>query len=179
MFEGFDIEKFKDQKPPSDNSFTTSQEIKEIAKIAVNKRFVKEKDDIEKSFEDLAKRKGIELEKGLVKKLMNKSIPIIKKLKNFYNRPRPDVLAKKMNIKLDMMDIASAKTPAYPSGHTAQGVLIAKVLGDKYPKAKKDFDKLAKDISDSRNMAKVHYKSDSKFGEKLGNALYQHVKNKV
>ena len=110
---------------------------------------------------------------------MNKSVPIITELKKFYNRPRPDVLAKKMNIKLDMMDIASAKTPAYPSGHTAQGVLIAKVLGDKYPKAKKDFDKLAKDISDSRNMAKVHYKSDSKFGEKLGNALYQHVKDKV
>ena len=32
MFEGFDIKKFKDQKPPSDNSFTTSQEIKDIAK---------------------------------------------------------------------------------------------------------------------------------------------------
>jgi len=179
MFEGFDIKKFKDQKPPSDNSFTTSQEIKDIAKIAVNKRFVREKDDIEKSFKDLAERKGIDLEKGLIKKLLNKSVPIIKELKNFYNRPRPDVLAKKMNIKLDAIDIASAKTPSYPSGHATQSILIAKVLGDKYPKAKKDFDKLAKDISYSRNMAKVHSKSDSKFGEKLGNALYNHVKDKV
>lgn len=179
MFEGFDIEKFKDQKPPSDNSFTTSQEIKDIAKIAVNKRFVREKDDIEKSFKDLAERKGIDLEKGLIKKLLNKSVPIIKELKNFYNRPRPDVLAKKMNIKLDAIDIASAKTPSYPSGHATQSILIAKVLGDKYPKAKKDFDKLAKDISYSRNMAKVHSKSDNKFGEKLGNALYNHVKDKV
>ena len=39
--------------------------------------------------------------------------------------------------------------------------------------------KLAKDISDSRNMAKVHYKSDSVFGKKLGEALYKHIKNKV
>ena len=179
MFESFDIEKFKDQKPPNDSSFTTSQEIKDIAKIAVNKRFVREKDDIEKSFKDLAERKGIDLEKGLIKKLLNKSVPIIKELKNFYNRPRPDVLAKKMNIKLDAIDIASAKTPSYPSGHATQSVLIAKVLGDKYPKAKKDFDKLAKDISYSRNMAKVHHKSDSKFGKKLGEALYKHIKGKV
>ena len=89
------------------------------------------------------------------------------------------VLAKKMNIKLDMMDIKSAKTPAYPSGHTAQGYLIALALSDKYPKGKKDFMKLAKDISYSRNMAKVHYKSDSDFGKKLGEALYKHIKEKI
>ena len=114
-------------------------------------------------------------EKGIVKNLMNKSVKIITELKNFYDRPRPDVLAKKMNIKLDMMDIKSAKTPAYPSGHTAQGYLIALVLSDKHPKGKKAFMKLAKDISDSRNMAKVHYKSDSVFGKELGEALYKHI----
>ena len=106
-------------------------------------------------------------------------VKIIKELKNFYDRPRPNVLAKKMNIKLDMMDIKSAKTPSYPSGHTAQGYLIALVLSDKHPKNKKAFMKLAKDISDSRNMAKVHYKSDSVFGKKLGEALYKHIKNKI
>ena len=179
MFKDFDISKFKKQKPPSDGSFTTAQEIKTIAKIPVNKKFVMEKDDIEKSFNDVADSNNVKLDKNIVKNLMNSSTKIIKELKNFYDRPRPNVLAKKMNIKLDMMDIKSAKTPAYPSGHTAQGYLIALVLSDKHPKAKKAFMKLAKDISDSRNMAKVHYKSDSVFGKKLGEALYKHVKNKI
>ena len=179
MFKDFDISKFKKQKPPSDGSFTTAQEIKAIAKIPVDKKFVMKKDNIVKSFNDIAKQNNIKLEKDIVKNLMNSSTKIIKELKNFYDRPRPNVLAKKMNIKLDMMDINSAKPPSYPSGHTAQGYLIALVLSDKHPKNKKAFMKLAKDISDSRNMAKVHYKSDSVFGKKLGEALYKHIKNKV
>tara|TARA_A100000172_G_scaffold29050_1_gene17179 strand:- start:1647 stop:2186 length:540 start_codon:yes stop_codon:yes gene_type:complete len=179
MFKDFDISKFKKQKPPSDGSFTTAQEIKAIAKIPVDKKFVMAKDNIAKAFNDVAKQNGVELDKSIVKKLMDNSVKVIKELKSFYNRPRPGVLAKKMNIKLNMMDIKSAKTPAYPSGHTAQGYLIALVLSDKHPKAKKIFMKLAKDISDSRNMAKVHYKSDSVFGKKLGEALYKHIKNKI
>ena len=179
MFKDFDISKFKKQKPPSDGSFTTAQEIKSIAKIPVDKNFVMKKDNIVKSFNDIAKQNNITLEKGIVKNLMNKSVKIITELKKFYDRPRPDVLAKKMNIKLDMMDIKSAKTPAYPSGHTAQGYLIALVLSDKHPKGRKAFMKLAKDISDSRNMAKVHYKSASVFGKERGEALYKHIKNKI
>ena len=39
--------------------------------------------------------------------------------------------------------------------------------------------KTAKDISDSRNSARAHYKSDSVFGKKLGLDMYNHVKDKV
>ena len=73
----------------------------------------------------------------------------------------------------------SMKTPAYPSGHSTQGILIAKILADKHPKAAKDFLKAGKNISDSRRIARAHYKSDSVMGEKLGDAMYKHIKNKV
>ena len=33
-----------------------------------------------------------------------------------FNRPRPKVLAKKMNIKMKDIEMASMKTPSYPSG---------------------------------------------------------------
>ena len=36
MFENFKIQKFLDKKPPSNNSFTTMQEIKELNKIPIN-----------------------------------------------------------------------------------------------------------------------------------------------
>ena len=39
--------------------------------------------------------------------------------------------------------------------------------------------KEAKDISYSRNVAKAHYKSDSKFGDQLGVAMYEYVKDKI
>ena len=77
------------------------------------------------------------------------------------------------------IEMDSMKTPSYPSGHSVQGVLIAKMLGDKYPQAKTAFAKTGKNISYSRNVAHAHYKSDSKMGEKLGNSMYKHIKNKI
>ena len=53
------------------------------------------------------------------------------------------------------------------------------VLADKYPKAAKQFKQAGKNISDSRNIARAHYKSDSNMGKKLGAAMYEHIKNKV
>jgi hypothetical protein len=84
-----------------------------------------------------------------------------------------------MNIKMKDIEMASMKTPSYPSGHSTQGVLIGLVLGDKYPKAKSAFMKTANNISDSRNVAHAHYKSDSDMGKKLGKSMYNHIKNKI
>ena len=47
MFKDFDISSFKKQKPPSDNSFDTDQEIKALKKIPLRKDFVKKYDDIQ------------------------------------------------------------------------------------------------------------------------------------
>ena len=84
-----------------------------------------------------------------------------------------------MNIKLDNIELKTMKTPAYPSGHSAQGYLVGSALSKLYPKSKSNFMKTAKDISDSRNSARAHYKSDSVFGKKLGLDMYNHVKDKV
>ena len=69
----------------------------------------------------------------------------------------------------------SMNTPSFPSGHSAQGMLIASVLKDKYGKSSA-FMQTAKNISDSRNIAHAHYKSDSVNGTKLGKQLYKHIK---
>ena len=176
MFKDFDISSFKKMKPPGDNTFDTSQEIKALKKIPLNKKFVKDYDDIESAFAKTAKEQGLDYDKKIAANIISKSAPIILKLKKYFDRPRPKVLAKKMNIKIKDIEMESMKTPSYPSGHSAQGILIAKVLGDKYPKAKSAFAKTGKNISYSRNVARAHYKSDSKMGEKLGNSMYKHIK---
>ena len=101
------------------------------------------------------------------------------KIKKHHNRPRPKKLAKKLGIKMEDIEMDSMKTPSYPSGHSAQGVLIGMVLSDKYPSKRNKLMKTARDISRSRNIAHAHYKSDSKFGEDIGKDMYNEVKNKV
>tara|TARA_R110002049_G_scaffold5425_1_gene37600 strand:- start:935 stop:1480 length:546 start_codon:yes stop_codon:yes gene_type:complete len=179
MLKDFNISIFKKMKPPGDNTFDTSQEIKALKKIPLNKKFVKDYDNIEAAFAKTAKEQSVDYDKKIAAKLITASAPIVLKLKKHFNRPRPKALAKKMNIKIKDIEMDSMKTASYPSGHTAQGILIAKVLGDKYPKAKSAFAKTAENISYSRNVARAHYKSDSKMGEKLGKSMYKHIKNKI
>ena len=180
MFKNFNISSFKKMKPPGDNTFDTSQEVKALKKIPLNKKFVKDNDNIEAAFAKTAKKNNVEgYDKKIPAKLIKESAPIIIELKKHFNRPRPKVMAKKMNIKMKDIEMDSMKTASYPSGHSVQGVLIAKVLGDKYPKAKSAFAKTGENISYSRRVARAHYKSDSKMGEKLGNSMYKHIKNKI
>ena len=172
MFKDFDTSSFKKMKPPSDNSFDTAQEIKALKKIKLNKSFVKKYDNIEAAFKKTASEQGIkDYDKNIAAKLIKQSAPVILELKKHHNRPSPYELDKNLSsVKMDSM-----KTPSYPSGHSAQGMLIASVLKDKYGKSSA-FMQTAKNISDSRNIAHAHYPSDSKNGTKLGKQLYKHIK---
>ena len=175
MFKDFDISSFKKMKPPSDNSFDTDQEIKALKKIPLRKEFVKKYDDIEGAFKKTAEEQGIkDYDKKIAAKLIKESAPVILELKKHHNRKRPYELDKD----LKAVKMKSMNTPSYPSGHSAQGMLIASVLKDKYGKSSA-FMQTAKNISDSRNIAHAHYPSDSKNGTELGKQMYKHIKNKI
>jgi len=173
LLKDFPIQKYLDKKPPSENSVTTKGEVKELSKLPIREKFIKEKDDIKKSFESVVgKDKAIQ-------KLINESAPVIMKIKKHHDRPRPKVMAKKMKTKMEDMEMASMKTPSYPSGHSVQGILIANILADKYPNKKDKLKKMGRDISYSRRSARAHYKSDSLFGEQIGKDMYNYIKNKL
>ncbi len=95
MLKDFDISSFKKLKPPSDSSFDTAQEIKELKKIPLNKSFVKKFDNIETAFAKTAKDNNIEnYDKSIAAKLIKDSAPVILELKKHFNRPRPKDLDK-------------------------------------------------------------------------------------
>ena len=71
------------------------------------------------------------------------------------------------------------KTPSYPSGHSTQGIFISKVFGKMYPTHEKQFNRLGKMISNSRLMARAHFPSDTKCGEKVGNLIFNNIKGKL
>ncbi len=175
MFNNFDYTSFKSMPPPKDGSLRSLSEIKDLQKIPIDKDFINKRDDIYGSFKELADNKNINIDKKEVDKLADGSASIILKLKKYYNRPRPKDQAKQYGIDLENVELASMKTPSYPSGHSAQGILIGNYLADKYND--NDFKKVGNEISDARNVARAHYKSDSDMGKKLGEAMYNHIKN--
>ena len=174
MFKDFNISSFKKLKPPSDSSFDTAQEIKLLKKIPLNKKFVKDNDNIESAFSKTAKDNNVkDYDKSIAANFIEKSAPIILDLKKHHNRKRPYELDKK----LDAIILKSMQTPSYPSGHSVQGTGIALLLADKYPKAKSAFLQTGKNISYSRRVAHAHYLSDSKEGDELGKLMYKFIKN--
>ena len=173
LLKDFPIQKYLDKKPPSENSVTTKGEVKELSKLPIREKFIKEKDDIKKSFESVVGKDEV------IQKLINESAPVIMKIKKHHDRPRPKEMAKKMKTKMEDMEMASMKTPSYPSGHSVQGILIANILADKYPNKKDKLKKMGRDISYSRRSARAHYKSDSLFGEQIGKDMYNYIKEKI
>tara|TARA_Y100000996_G_scaffold229069_1_gene180222 strand:- start:252 stop:914 length:663 start_codon:yes stop_codon:yes gene_type:complete len=181
MFKDFNYDEFKDEQPPKNESLQTYNELKYLKTLEEDADFVKEMDEIEDVFESVCERNGVEFPKEMVKKILDDSAGIILDLKYHFNRPRPGILAKEYNMKLAEVILSSMKTPSYPSGHSTQGYLVGLYLADKFDKAKlsTEFMKAAKDISDSRNIARAHYPSDSKFGQKIGKKLYKYIKSEI
>mgnify|MGYP003127307762 FL=1 len=175
MFENFDYSQFKNMPPPKDGSLKSLSEIKDLQNIPMDKGFVKKRDDIYGSFKELADKKNITLDKKEINNLSDSSASVILKLKKYYNRPRPREQAKQYGLQLENIELSSMKTPSYPSGHSAQGILIGNYLADKYKD--QDFKKIGNEISDARNVARAHYKSDSDMGKKLGESMYNYITN--
>ena len=173
MLSDFNIDKFKNIKPPSDNSFDTSQEIKQLQKTPMNENFVNKYDNGEKVFSDIVGKDP------LIGKLIKESGPHIGNLKNHFNRPRPAKLASKLNMNLKDIKLKSMDSPAYPSGHATQATLLSLALSDKYPNKAKQLKQAANNTIKSRHLAHTHYKSDSDMGKQLGAAMYEHIKNKI
>lgn len=101
-------------------------------------------------------------EKGadLVDKLLDDTLPLLIKLKFYFQRPRPYQLAEHYKLKLFPFDSKSADSPSYPSGHALQSKLICYVLGNHFPEKFDYFERLAKDIEYSRLYMGIHYQSD-------------------
>jgi hypothetical protein len=174
MFKDFDLKPFKKKKPPVDSGYTTRTEINELKKIPLNKKFVKDYDDIESAFAKTAKEQGVkDYDKKIAAKLIKESAPVILELKKYHNRKRPYDLDKN----LKAIVLKSMQTPSYPSEHSVQGVLIGNALKMKYGKSA--FMQTAKNISYSRRVAHAHYKSDSNEGDNIGNSMFNFIKNKI
>jgi hypothetical protein len=101
-------------------------------------------------------------------KVVHKINPIILYLKKHFNRVRPSFMDKNIKPVID-----TPNHPSYPSGHATTAYLIAYLL------PKKNFTKnykIADKIAVNREIAGVHYKSDTAYGKYLSKKLYKYIK---
>ena len=124
-------------------------------------------------FKDYLDEYGIEVDFKRIKELRDQSNPIILALKRHYNRPRPKALAKELGLPLDNFPLKTAGTPSYPSGHATQGRLVSLLVADEAPlEHKKNILDIGKRIGVSRQIAGAHYPTDTEFGIRLADHLY-------
>ena len=133
--------------------------------------------DILKSFLLLAEDLGLsdEITRENLRPILKDTRMIVMNLKYKFNRPRPFQLMDFHNVEFEPADFKSSKTPAYPSGHSFQGTLIAMILSQIFPLHEEKFTKLGESIGDNRVIFGVHYPSDNYAGVELAKQVYPFV----
>ena len=190
IFKDFDVSQWSDYNPYSNSSESTKRELKQLQSYEVYRDNAQEFMDLVdtkllKPFIDYYKKHDLPLEDiEECKILKDQFAPIVLQLKIHYNRPRPQKLSKALTFfrkaNFNVYPLKTAETPSYPSGHATEGRFVSLYLVDKVPfEHKGNIKRIGDDIGHSRQIAGVHYPTDTEFGHQLAGAFYTHFKNKT
>lgn len=170
-----------DMPPPVNSSETTINELKSCVRLIhkISEPVIHfcqaAEDDYCQVFLEYLKRHGIEdTSKKEMQTVIDQLDPLIFRLKNHYNRPRPFQLAYYYDLDLHVpIKTTGVDNPAYPSGHALEGYVMAELLAERYPEHKVDLLKLGKHIGLSRMFVGIHYTSDYDFGRYIGKVIIE------
>jgi hypothetical protein len=98
------------------------------------------------------------------------ALPHILRLKKEYDRVRPSYLQNAIQPALE-----APNHPSYPSGHATQAHLIALLLSELDPENGKTYIAAATAIAHNRELAGVHYPSDSTAGRDLAEQIFSYL----
>lgn len=190
VFEDFATNTWLDYNPPTNSSLVTKQELKILQSYEVYRNDAKEYMELVdtklmKPFRRYFKKHDLDMKLlDEVEVLKDNLAPIVLQLKVHYNRPRPSKLAKSLTFfrqaNFNVYPLKTAETPSYPSGHATEGRFVSLYLADRVPfEHKGNIKKIGDDIGNSRQIAGVHYPTDTEFGHHLAAAFYSHYKDKT
>ena len=164
---------------PRNSSTETKSEIEEM--ITLQKSLSDSDIELIKNAENdllgLINTRLIELggadEMALLKSLIAITDPLLYKLKNFYNRPRPHQLARALDLEMYPVIPTTASTAAYPSGHALDTLTCGWLLSQKYPELSDQIVTYCEELSFTRVQAGVHYMSDLDFSKIIFDKLIE------
>ena len=178
-YEDIDLDQWQGYPHPRNSSQVTKNEIHNLISLGQvrdqwEKDIVMHDKKIIQAFREYLNEHGLEVDLDRIENLRKQASPILLSLKRFYNRPRPNILAKKLGLALKFFPLKTAETPSYPSGHSTQGRLVAKLIADEVPfEHRRNILDIGTRIGYSRQIAGAHYQSDTDFGHRLGDELYR------
>jgi acid phosphatase (class A) len=97
--------------------------------------------------------------------------PVLFYFKHMFDRVRPHKLDSSLTTAIEVPD-----HPAYPSGHSTQSHLIALILSDLDPQNRDVYMESAFRVAHNREIAGLHYPSDSEAGKLLATQYYTLLK---
>ena len=170
-------------KPPNKNSSQeTLAELRSLFKSindhSSDPHFIKIADEKPISvFESFANENNLKFDKEYFNQVKKELSSLILNLKYKFNRPRPSQICRVVGLNFGGLDLKTANTPSYPSGHAIQAHVIANILSRMYPKFERSLENLADQISLSRMQAGVHYPSDVAEGKNIANMIERYIEN--
>ncbi len=173
---------FKVAPPPANNSEVTKAELEYLHEIAKTER---SEDNIKRILYENGGVKVYELfiEEGLLLPSNAKTINLlfavdaanrynVLERKKHFARPRPSQL----DTTLDTV-ITNPEHASYPSGHAAQSYIVALILSEFDPQNANLYKQFAVDIAHRREIAGVHFPSDSIAGRDLAQQVLKELRN--
>ncbi len=142
--------------------------------------------DISELFRALLKEHNKSVDSELMEKVISFAAPVVIKLKDYFSRPRPEILGKRNGLAIptksstSIVDSDTGKlTYSYPSGHATQSRLVALVLSDKFPEIADKLESLADLIATSRVEAGLHTKADIDYAKIVAETLHNLIGTKL
>ena len=171
-----DVESINIPEPFKNSSIETRDEILELKRIrATGDIEIYKKYD--KAFtDDFYQLSDGALSLDRLEYLSEQVAGVVHYFKFKYNRPRPHMLAGYHDIHYPEPVTITGKTPAYPSGHSAQARFVGLFASREDPSRADAYMKLAEEVGYSRLIGGVHYPSDHSSGKLLADVLFDSFK---
>jgi acid phosphatase (class A) len=167
LLNNFDIKKIPIGQPPDENLSEAKLvfNLKKFRKKLIVEQINRENLDIlDFFFEEIGSEK---IDSTLIHSKLSDVLYdvglVVLDLKTRFNRVRPSVVLSSIDPILDVPWHSS-----YPSGHSAQATVVSELMANLFPNKRRSFDQLAKRIGKNREIAGLHYPSDTFAGRNLG-----------
>jgi len=157
--------------PPPKNDMAEAIQVNEITRVRTPEQVQSVRDHDQDPYfaiKKVIKKYKLEFHENELEQILKESVPIITHFKDFFNRKRPHVVLPEVQT----LPSKTNKTPAYPSGHACQSVIIARYVAGKEPRAERELMKAAYECGYGRVVAGFHYVSDFDIGNLLGEKMY-------
>ena len=106
-------------------------------------------------------------------------IPLVTKLKYWFNRPRPAQLSWYYDLNFFPDFSYFVNNPSYPSGHSTLTAVTCHVLGNLYPEGYESIKNVIAEARESRLYLGVHYPSDNDMAMVVAKAILENPEFKA